>query len=50
MLAYYYSSRVKKYLRIGRHGAEMDETKVGAMQFKMQTKCDEFRWIFGIIC
>lgn len=32
------------------HAVEIDETKFGAEIYKQQGHCDEFKWIFGMIC
>ena len=47
--AYYYSKKIRPYLRYT-EAVEIDETKIGAQIYKAATKCDEFRWVFGMIC
>jgi hypothetical protein len=48
-LAHYFGKRIKPYL-IYDGPIEVDETKVGAVNYLSATVRDEFRWVFGIIC
>ena len=46
--AHFYSKKIKPWFKFY-NCVEVDETKVGAQLFKAAGKCDDFKWVFGII-
>jgi hypothetical protein len=50
VLAHYFTKMIKPYLMYDKTVVEMDETKVGGMIYKSAGRCDEFKWVFGMIC